>query len=237
MNSFPTTQPPPSQLVLPTESLTQPDFSFNMLESALLSEKQNLRRVDSCGSLDSHSHKYATRGEVIYDSKIDEPLRVSRENVTRDEVEEGPYGEFVRNTTAAVPVKTRRNRSLQHDFLSQQPMSTSPQTADYMFRPIPVTNERPKTAKELRTSHPRNIVRPSSTTPESRRRIYGVNPVTVARKYSAAADHEPKIMTPSPSRRVPSTFRHLANEIGQLPNRCDTTVDYTAMMYRSESLV
>ena len=199
-----------NQLQLPNQSdnSVYPERSLEALESRVLGEERNLRRVDSCGSLDSHTLKYSSE-DSAHDCLIDEPLYTRRNRSSTS-----PH----RRISPAF----RNPSPLCNDSLSQ-PTSSYPTQPDYQFRPISLQPTRPSTACcEFRTLDPRKISRPSSATPESRHRIY------TNRKYSV--DHV------SPTRSIPQSFRTLVTEIRQLPSRCEATaVDY--MYNRSESLV
>lgn len=240
------TQATSSQLVLPNQSDAPiyPETNFEMLESKVTGGRRDLRRADSCGSLDSHIHKYEGEDAVVQDCQIDEPLRTSGESLTYVREEEN-YGEHTKRSRASSsPLRHCKNMSqpvrnpspLCNDFLSQQLTTQYASQPDYSFRPISVAAVRPKTAGgDPKPPNPRKIPRPSSATPESRHRICNTN---LVRNFSSTAvDYKPKIMAPtSPTRKAPQNFRTRATEIRHLPSRCEmTTVDY--VYSRSESLV
>ena len=246
MFSFLTSQATSSQLLLPNQSDAPiyPETNFELLESKVTGGRRDLRRADSCGSLDSHIHKYECEEAVVQDCQIDEPLCTSGESLTY--VREESYGEHTKRSRASSsPLRHCQNMSqhvrnpspLCNDFLSQQ-LTTTQYTSqpDYGFRPVSVAAIRPKTAGgDSRPSNPRKIPRPSSATPESRHRIC---PPNLVRNFSSSAvDYKPKIMTATPpTRKAPQSFRTRAAELRQLPSRCETTtVDY--VYSRSESLV
>ena len=251
------TQTWPSRLELPSYArnpvLSQPAEHFDLLESTLLGGSRNLRRIDSCGSLDSHSHKYATApGNTVPsencdsghpDGEMEEPLRMSHENLL-----EGDYGLHSRSRRKDSPLRNRsppfRNRSplACNEFLSQQPSGQTQHSPvyDYSFRPIPASEQRPKTAGDFRALNGCKVARPSSTTPDSRRKVYGAMPFPLAKKYSSTSigsgsdsvGPEPKIVSPPPSaRKVPTNCR-----TGHLPSRHHALVA-ESMYNRSESLV
>ena len=248
-------QTPPSRLELPsyahTPALSQPEPNFDLLESTLLGGSRYLRRIDSCGSLDSHSHKYATTGNVARSEKCDsghpdgemeEPLRMSHENLL-----EGDYGWRLGSGSNG----RRKDSPLGNmsplacnEFLSQQLTTQSQHSPvnECTFKPIPAGEQRPKTAGDFKALNGCKVARPSSTTPDSRRKVYGVMPLPLARKYSSTsagsgadyrgADQEPKTVSPPPAAgRVPTNFR-----TGHLLNRHHALVAEN-MYSRSESLV
>lgn len=233
------TQTPPSQ---PGSAhhpqLTLTERNLGMLESTLMcTTKKNLRRIDSCGSLDSHSHKYGTDGGVsdYRDFHVDEPVHLSQGNLLQGESD----GDYVHMRTRRSSSPTPKRRSPPYEFLSQQLSGTHHTSPVNSFKPLSL-NERPKTIGEQRPVSPMKLVRPYSTTPDQSRRIYGLG----ARKQSLGdiearlKSPSPSLPSPSPSRSVLQTFRHLASEIEQLPIRCDKMADFggTAVA-RSESLV
>lgn len=208
---FPNPQTTSSHLQLPSQSndCVYPERSLEVLESRILGEERNLRRIDSCGSLDSRTLKYS-REDIAHDSQIDEPLYTRRNRSSTS-----PH----RHISPAI----RSQSPLCSDSLSQPTNSPYCTQPDYQFRPISVQPTRPSTACcEFRTLDPRKLSRPSSTTPDCRHRIH------TNRKYSV--DHV------SPTRSGLQSFRTLVTEVRQLPSRCEATaVDY--MRNRSESLV
>lgn len=214
---------------------------------------RNLRRIDSCGSLDSHSHKYATTTGYTApsencdsghpDGELEEPLRMSHENLL-----EGDYGQHLatRGRRKESPLSSRsppfRNRSplACNEFLSQQTVTQSQQSPvyDHSFRPILAGEQRPKTAGDFKALNSCKVARPSSTTPDSRRKVYGATPL--AKKYSSTSigsgtdsvGSEPNTLSPPPSaRKVPTNFR-----TGHPPSRHHALVA-ESMYNRSESLV
>ena len=204
--------------------LSQPDHSFDTIESTILITDRNLRRTDSCGSLDSHTHRY--------ESKKDKPLRTSREDMLQ--IEDGEYEEMGSPKRGANAMKPKRNLSpLCNEVLSQQP------PADHTFKPISGF-DRPTTAgNPSHQQRQRAPKRPSSTTPDMNRRIH--HHPAIARNFSnSSLDYEQRRIAPqSPPRGVsPQAFRSLTNEIGQLTNRCYNVSEYGSVVYtRTESLV
>ena len=160
---------------------------------------RNMRRIDSCGSLDSHTHRYNKMDTAMQvDPRIPHcrhELRASREDMLQ--IDDGEYeqmGSPDRSRRSFFPGKSPRKTSPQFPFQPSEPISISPAMA-HTFRPIPAAEQRPKTTGlfphhdqpqrytpqlQPRSPSPRKIVRPASATPDERRRINCRPP----RKYS-----------------------------------------------------
>ena len=235
--SFLLLQPVSNRLFGGSASQPEQEHTYAILESSLLNDTSKLRRIDSCGSLDSHSHKY------IFNERRDQHHVRVAEDKMKDEEGYEPVSRQRRSSSPAVQHTRLRRKSpsqspprnpssLTTDSLTQPPnhthqkkhqsaLSTQPQN-ECTFRPISVNEQqaRPNTVSidhQTISSKARRIVRPSSTTPDSRHRI----------------NYEPKIMSPTYTPKKPASFRMLANEIHKLPSR--DNMDY--FNNRSESLV
>ncbi len=152
----------------------------------------DLRRVESCGSLDSHA--FRPEREAQKRSPLCQQRPASRENMDVDG-EEYEMGSPERSGRALSPRRLPRavspGRSPRAFSPGRSPQAVSPHfhsqqlqpvvALNHAFKPIPSHDQRPKTAfhhtylsPQLPRSspNPRLLVRPSSTTPDTRRRVY-----------------------------------------------------------------
>ena len=308
-----TMQAPPSHQRLHTSpprdfSFSQPEgeHCYAVLEgrASVLEQQRHMRRIDSCGSLDSHSHRYFSENRQRHHfspPQVDlppnaaqfRPITAVRVNIDDGDIDTG-YEVLNRERSGSAGShmsrgsRERRGRGERRTSQSPSRSDTSPRNpsplcmesnntslsagnyqqlsappqgstvalttspdyiiqqdnsftaSDCQFRPIPAseTRIRPRTSSggERCMSKPpssSNIARPSSTTPGSRHRINS--------RGSGGEPCEPKIMSPlSPTRKVPPSFKGIANEIHKLPSRCDPAMTQAQMelvFSRSESLV
>ncbi len=176
----------PVQLAMTGQPRSGRPRSFETLDSTMGVDK-DFRRIESCGSLDSHAFRPETQTsmqEAPHSPQCRQrPMRGSREDLMGvDDGEYEPMRSPVRSRRAFSPQRLPQNVSPQ--FLSRQPVAMP----DHTFKPVSTLEQRPKTAGPFthhlqRQTHlspqlprstspnPRKLVRPSSATPDSRRRI------------------------------------------------------------------
>ena len=230
-------------------------MDFDYLESTLLRDGHSIRKVDSCGSLDSRTyHHYAILeppSEMTKEPAIRKQSSSSRELPTlyiasQDSVHESwmlgedPFDDDqYQSRRSSIPSRSTEHSPLRSGYRSHQMTGSSPNllcTTSGTRRSPPALSQPMAGSHLLTVSKPASRhnrwrtprERPASTTPDSKhyRPLGGV--VISERKNSTLSssgtpttplDHEPRIMIPPSPTQVPPSFRGLANEIRQLPNR------------------
>lgn len=247
-------------------SHSQPESEHNyaILEAkASTADTRHMRRIDSCGSLDSHSHRYFGEDQRY---PVDSTAHAQFRQVApvTGNVDHGGYEVLNRNRSGSAG--SHSIRSGERNKSQSPPRNTSPRN------PSPLRMESSSTAAPPVTStSPDYLVqqdyqalsasdcqfRPISVNESRIRprtssgdRFPSKPPMGMVRpssttpgsrhrinsRGSGGEQYEPKIMSPlSPSRKVPQSFKMLASEINKLPSRCDPQLDY--VLSRSESLV
>ena len=251
-------------LQVPSQLQPHPQTDLGHLEAAVAGDSQLLRRVDSCGSLDSHSHRYATleEGEKVEEEperreRLQVPEVPSRRAASQERIHlvqlEDPERQKYRRGSSPI----RNVSPLCNDFLSQQSMGSSPNVLRSSSRSPPSLSQpmssirhqpvvRPEPSPRGRRQpheRPSNERRTSMTpTINGKSRVLG-GFLRNRRKISAPAttilksplEHESRTVAPtSPTQN----FRGLGNDMRRLPNRFDHVLDHSASGHsRSESLV
>lgn len=273
-------QPVTNRLVLSTHpNLPAVEHNYAVLEAKVTGNSVPLRRIDSCGSLDSHSHKYAKGYNKA--ARLDKEQELETEHAqkggSRFKMNEAGY-EYMSRTRSSSSSNPQAQDQLSGHFLARQgvrsssrspprnqsplcrsvghlPQAISPTntpsqqsyisdshsqtsqthqtnmlTPDSVFRMVTIDSRlRPKTTSN---EHIPNLlpktVRPSTTTPENKHRV-----------FSTSTDYESKIMSSTSEgiidKKVPITFRKLSNELRtcRVPNKSDVAIEFV----RHESLV
>lgn len=154
--------------------------SFEALDSTTAGMDGDLRRIESCGSLDSHTFRHENEASVrehqpspLCQQRATKP---SRDNMDVDSEEYEQMGSPVQSRRGLSPGRSHRTA-----LLSQRQEAAV--ALDYTFKPISALNQRPKTTGPFpqhrfspqvprSSTNPWQLPRPSSATPEGRRRIH-----------------------------------------------------------------
>lgn len=238
---------------VPSQLRPRPEMDLDYLESTILRNGHGIRKVDSCGSLDSRTHDYAileppdktTEKALQQSDELEDLPMLQVLSQDSHQYDEDPY----ESRRSSVPSGSTRLVPLSGGYKSQKITGSSP---NLLLSPPPLSQ--PMTRMKARSSNRIWALqeRPSSTTPDKQYRPRGI--VKNQRKISTpslsspiptstttSVDHEPKIMVPPAPTQVLPSFRGLANEIRRLPNRFESNTTHDpssgATCGRRESLV
>lgn len=251
-------------LQVPSQLQPHPQADLSHLEAAVAGDPRLLRRVDSCGSLDSHSHHYAIleagdkveeeaeRGQRLQVHEVPSRRAASQERIHFVQLEDPDYGERPKFRRGSSPI--RNVSPLCNDFLSQQSMGSSPNVLRSSSRSPPSLSQpmsgirhqpvlRPEPSpRGRRQPHSRPSHEQSSSTTPSKNRLLG-GLLRNRRKVSAPAatilksplEQEPRTLVPT---TLTQNSGGLGNDMRRLPNRFDHVLDHSASGHcRRESLV